>query len=338
MGNIERGGYILYRRKVSSWKWILSLERKGLNVIEIVSLSCACPLRNGVGTLSSGNRRVNCSSRADRPLHPSHDGSHLQVKSTFDPDWYGHYYPLCPLNSNSYIARDFFLKTKDDLFSVPIPTTELKLNSPSLPVMWLIDLAGLIISRDEEEANKPSSWSLSSSHLFGMWMVRIYFAHVLYSRFLPPSSCPPLLPLLFPLVSLKSFPPLTTSSGSGCIYCGGSLREVATSHTTRGDALHWRLPLYSIPFLTRMLLLLLYIYFIHPRLHPTRKAPSSMLRWLQPFSLPFLHVYLLSYAFSETPNGRVSIAMSCDQAKRMNDFFFPLTICYISLCPPLVRT
>ena len=147
-----------------------------------------------------------------------------------------------------------------------------------------------------------------------------------------------LFPLLFPLVSLKSFPPLTTSSGSGCIYGGGSLREVATSHTTRGDALHWRLPLYSIPFLTRMLLLLLYIYFIHPRLHPTRKAPSSMLRWLQPFSLPFLHVYLLSYAFSETPNGRVSIAMSCDQAKRMNDFFFPLTICYISLCPPLVRT
>ena len=289
MGNIERGGYILYRRKVSSWKWILSLERKGLNVIEIVSLSCACPLRNGVGTLSSGNRRVNCSSRADRPLHPSHDGSHLQVKSTFDPDWYGHY-PLCPLDSNSYIARDFFLKTKDDLFSVPIPTTELKLNSPSLPVMWLIDLAGLIISRDEEEANKPSSWSLSSSHLFGMWMVRIYFAHVLYSRFLPPSSCPPLLPFAVSPRLTEKLPSVNDVVRKRLyIRRRKFARSCDEPHNERRCSSLAPSSLFDISLF--LLLGCCYCCYIHILSNPDNihtsvsdKAPSSMLRWFQPFS------------------------------------------------------
>ena len=95
MENIERGGAIFY---ISTESVVMEeillppLTGESLDVIEIVSLSCACPLRNGVRTLSSGNRRLDCSSRDVKGLidlfipRLSHDGSHLQVKSTFDPD------------------------------------------------------------------------------------------------------------------------------------------------------------------------------------------------------------------------------------------------------------
>ncbi len=114
MGNIEHGGYILYRRKASSWKRFFSFffppplpsirRKESLDVIEIVSLSCvSVPF---VFETESEVYRVEIERERERGLdwrererdrhikglidlfipRLSHDGSHLQVKSTFDPD------------------------------------------------------------------------------------------------------------------------------------------------------------------------------------------------------------------------------------------------------------